>query len=90
MQNDTYLGELNQIREKQLGVIAEIDEIKERYANQIPADLEKIQGDALMIVIEIDEIKKRREDELQAGFASSGQPHRPTNRTSEQGSPLFF
>lgn len=87
MQNDTYIDELNQIRERQLAVIDEIDTIKSRYRNQIPADLEKIQGDALMIVHDIDEIRKRREDELQS------RPFRPTPRApamNDSGSPLFF
>lgn len=62
--NDTYIGELNQIRERQTAVLDEIERIRADYHNQIPAELEDIRNNALDILKQIDEIKDRRETEV--------------------------
>lgn len=58
--NSSYEQDLNQIRERQVAVLAEIDEIQERYGT-LPAELAKIQSDALGIVHKLEGLCQRSE-----------------------------
>lgn len=62
--NDSYIEALNQIRERQIAVLEEIDRVREKHHNSIPAELERIQGEALRIVHDLEEISERQETEL--------------------------
>lgn len=62
--NDTYVRDLNQIREKQLEVLEEIDEIQKRHGI-LPHEIEKIQGEALAIIHEIEQIQQRRQGDVE-------------------------
>ncbi len=60
--NDNYIHDLNQIRERQLATLDEIDQIKDRYTGATLDEIEWIQNHNLKVLFEIDEIRKRRED----------------------------
>jgi len=79
--DDTYIDELNQLRDRQTAVLDEIDKIRDRFGI-LPAAIERIQGDALKIVHDIDEIRERRKDELHAGPFSTRQLHLDRMRAS--------
>lgn len=64
--NDSFLDELNQIRERQADVLDEIDRIKENRSGSELRDIEQIQSNALKIIFEIDEIKDRVRNRLDA------------------------
>ncbi len=63
--NDSYVDDLNQIRDKEVAVLDEIDAIQKRHGI-LPSEIEQIQSDALAIVFEIDTIIERRKGELEA------------------------
>lgn len=88
MENDTYIGELNQLRESQIAVVDQIDRIRDSYHGQIPADLERIQNDALKIIHDIDEIRERRNDELQSR-PFRPQPVRPATKIPAAAASFF-
>lgn len=56
--NFNFSDDLEQIRERQMAVLEEIDAIRERNGTLSP-EIDRIQANALAIVYEIDEIKKR-------------------------------
>ena len=56
--NDNYSDDLAQIHERQMAVLEEIDEIRERHGI-LPPEIEKIQRDALSIVHDIDQLRER-------------------------------
>lgn len=63
--NDSYAEDLNQIRDKEVAVLDEIDAIQRRHGI-LPHEIEKIQSDALAIVYEIDQIINRRRGDIEA------------------------
>ena len=69
--DDSYLAELNQIRERQSEILDHVDRLKDTASGQAVNDLHKIQGDALKIVNDIDEIKERVENGRQSHTGQS-------------------
>lgn len=56
--NDSYAEDLNQIRDKQVAVLDEIDQIQTR-SGHLPPEIAQIQADALSLVHAIDEIREK-------------------------------
>jgi hypothetical protein len=61
MDNNTITGDLNQIRDRQLEVIEDIDRLK-TADETLARDLEQIQDEALRVILDLDDILKRRKD----------------------------
>jgi hypothetical protein len=64
--DDIYIRDLNQIRDHQLAMLGEIDEIRLRSQGTLPDEIERIRKDAQKTLDDIDEIRERREHEVQA------------------------
>lgn len=63
--DDTYIEDLNQIKDRQKAVLDEIDRIREKYGT-VPKAIEEIQANAVAAVIEIDAIRERESTRLKA------------------------
>lgn len=64
--NDNYVEELKQLRNRQAKVVEEIDRMKGDLTGEALGEIERIQGEAVKIVVEIDQIKRREEKKLEA------------------------
>ncbi len=63
--NDNYVRDLNQIRERFVASLDEIEFIKALHPGPHAEDIEKIRASNERIISEIDELKKRRETNRQ-------------------------
>jgi hypothetical protein len=63
--NDNFIEELNQLRDRQMEVLDEIDAIRGRHEGETLGEIDKIQSGALLVILDIDEIRKRVQNDLQ-------------------------